>query len=554
MPRPRLVRRQALVQRIAAAINPLDFLLWLSEEIETRELDSVAVGAPIGIAANFLFLLARANLGSSNTGEDDVFGDGSDRGWLSYLIQVLVWTGFSMSVVNALFVYTRKRHYRLFEANIDQSPGTTSANRVRVQSSPSTNSSLRFINDLVHLDSAESRAHPDCTRDVWELAVWDPRPASLALLSFFSPLHVLIYLFELPLDPLEPRPSVAVFKCLVLQAGLSVAMRLMQSRNDQRLCDNAIIQKEVLHEYNAKFVQPRLHPIVRDMGTQVAMDYDAGALANDALAPAANVVAEEAIELGTPTTMIRRGFQTHPNVNYLKHVDPDYGSRASSSSLSSSASMSVLTGRLSGDSVAATPRHATAAPQQSARYTDMLTPGQNSVARLRQRMPVTATPGQPVSVSTSRDSGTDPRVELQTDSWPEPRASTGPVTHTPLASQRGARLSSIPSSATTNFGGSMSVYSHMSSPLKKTISMNDMGRTPQTLHDAAAFEQRDAAEHMQRRAHSPTKQLSRESNGVAEPRASLPAQDLSSPPVPVNPFARTRPSAQTRFERFPKRW
>ena len=40
---------------------------------------------------------------------------------------------------------------------------------------------LRIIADLISSESAESRAHPDPTRDVWELAVWDPLDASLAL-------------------------------------------------------------------------------------------------------------------------------------------------------------------------------------------------------------------------------------------------------------------------------------------------------------------------------------------------------------------------------------
>lgn len=83
---PRLVRRQPLMQRISAAINPWDFLLWLSEEIETRELDSQTVGTQVGLAANFLFLLARANLGPSNSADDDVFGDASSHGWFSYLV------------------------------------------------------------------------------------------------------------------------------------------------------------------------------------------------------------------------------------------------------------------------------------------------------------------------------------------------------------------------------------------------------------------------------------------------------------------------------------
>ncbi len=82
---PRLVRRTPLSERIWSAVNPLDFLLWLSEEIETRDLDSKAVGTQLGLACNFLFLVARANSGSPQH-VDDVFGEGPQRGWLSFLV------------------------------------------------------------------------------------------------------------------------------------------------------------------------------------------------------------------------------------------------------------------------------------------------------------------------------------------------------------------------------------------------------------------------------------------------------------------------------------
>jgi hypothetical protein len=82
---PRLVRRQPLRERVMAAINPMDFLLWLSEELETRDWDSASVGTQMGLAMNFVFLLARANSGSS-TPSDDIFSDESSSGWLSFLV------------------------------------------------------------------------------------------------------------------------------------------------------------------------------------------------------------------------------------------------------------------------------------------------------------------------------------------------------------------------------------------------------------------------------------------------------------------------------------
>lgn len=81
---PRLVRRKPLGERLMAMLNPMDFLLWLSEELETREWDSKLVGTQIGLALNFVFLLARANTGGKP--DDDIFRDEASSGWLSLLV------------------------------------------------------------------------------------------------------------------------------------------------------------------------------------------------------------------------------------------------------------------------------------------------------------------------------------------------------------------------------------------------------------------------------------------------------------------------------------
>lgn len=84
---PRLVRRRPLAERIAAYLNPLDFWLWLSEEFETREWDTKGVANPVGLALNFVLLIARANSGGSSSKDvDDVFGDTRGPGWLSWFV------------------------------------------------------------------------------------------------------------------------------------------------------------------------------------------------------------------------------------------------------------------------------------------------------------------------------------------------------------------------------------------------------------------------------------------------------------------------------------
>lgn len=86
---PRLVRRRPLAERIGSYLNPWDFLLWLSEEIEGNDWDQLEKdwGTAIGIALNAIFLIARANSQSSGSRAiDDVFGEESGVAWGSWLV------------------------------------------------------------------------------------------------------------------------------------------------------------------------------------------------------------------------------------------------------------------------------------------------------------------------------------------------------------------------------------------------------------------------------------------------------------------------------------
>ena len=101
---PRLVRRRPLAERIKSYLNPLDFLLWVSEEIDTHDWDQFekdwALSA--GIALNAVFLIARANSRpNASRITDDVFGDDGWVPWLScfvclqdapyHLLPALIW-------------------------------------------------------------------------------------------------------------------------------------------------------------------------------------------------------------------------------------------------------------------------------------------------------------------------------------------------------------------------------------------------------------------------------------------------------------------------------
>jgi hypothetical protein len=332
-----------------------------------------------------------------------------------------VWFLVILSFANAVYAITRTRKYRLFEASVETKLSTPSARRVKAQSSPATSSPLQYIADMVAPESAEARAHPDKNRDVWELSVWDPLPMSLQLMCLFGPGHVLVYLLFLPLAPLDPRPSVTVFNTMVMEATLSGLLLLLSSCFAQQAKDTAIISKEVMHEYDTKFVHPRLHPVVRDVGTQCSEDQPAES--------------QEFVQIGTPTTLIRRSFHTHPNPNYANLVD--------------------------------------SGQQESPHHTNVMRP----------------------------------------QMFTPPAAIRPPESYTPVASQRSSGLRQslpagyIPTSVSHNSfgsatadnstpGGNMGIHSHRNSPLKKTISLNDINNaepspSPRNSREMAAYEQRN---------------------------------------------------------------
>lgn len=395
-------------------------------------------------------------------------------------VNTIVWSLAALATMNAAYTLRRTRKYRLFEADVEKPYDTPSAQRVRVQSTPMSSSPLRILTDIMSNESAESRAHPDRSRDVWELSVWDPLPMSLQMFCLFSPGHVLVYWMFLPLATLDARPSVTIFNCLVLQAILSAQLLLLQSKYTQQNKDTAIIQKEVMHEYDTKFVHPRLYPSVRDACTQISQDETGNN--------------QEFAAIGTPTTLLRRGFKTNPNPNYTKYYDPD-GTPAPTRF---SAAQQPVTPGFFTPPVA---RHSEIFPSsikpRAAASIRQSTPGFSSA--------VTHTPQRSVSTSTSM-ANIQPQVSL-------PQQSSG---------------------------GYMGVFTHPSSPLKKAPSLGELQhRTPRNNSEMAQLEQYQAYRGRERSA-SPVKSA-RKSTGA------LPSATQQAP----NPYIRNRGQA---YERYPKMW
>lgn len=162
---------------------------------------------------------------------------------------------------------------------------------------------------MIASTTAESRAHPDAARDVWEISLWDPTPFCLRLFCLFSPGHIMVYCRFLPLAVLDPRPSVTVVTTMFLAILVSAQLLVFQKFFSQQAKDSSLIHKEVQNEYDIKYVHPMVNRPVRDVGTQMLSgNYSR---------------TQSEVMTYTPTTYVNRGFRTNPNPTYAPHYDPD---------------------------------------------------------------------------------------------------------------------------------------------------------------------------------------------------------------------------------------
>lgn len=322
---PRLVRKAPLAERIKSYLDPSDWALWISEELSSSDWEEFAASyaLSIGFGANVAYIVAQANTGASNSYDNDgVFREASGPGWLSWIANIVVLILSFSSFANAWLVYTKKRHYRLFEQPIETTPTTPSAKRVRVDSSPAGASPFGYFRNIAQRNTAAARAHPDATRDVWEIAVWDPNPLCLQLFCLFSPLHVVLYYLNLPVAPLDPRPSVRVVATIVIGLVLSLQLWLLRSSFTQQIKDNTIINRQVLHEYDSKYVHPSMQKQSRDVAIQTISkkrnrDSSVGVKGSP------RDLASEVLTYTPRTVINRKVFHTNPNPNYRSQYDPD---------------------------------------------------------------------------------------------------------------------------------------------------------------------------------------------------------------------------------------
>ncbi|KAI5808775.1 hypothetical protein DFH27DRAFT_509807 [Peziza echinospora] len=325
---PRIIRRKPLSSRILSWLNPIDYLA----DIYHYDWDGVSAttATPLAIGLNVFLLIARANGNaarprSSRYGYDEVLrtpgGVVASGSKLGYFLWIISWVLALLSIVNGLLCFSKKKRYRMFESNIEVELSTPSAKRVNLNSSPG-NLPSTILNSLTPQkprDTGSRNAPTDEGPEVWEISVWDPTPLSLGLFHHFSPVHCAIYFLMFPLassvsSTLSGTTSSAssstskitsYLTVFIIQTLLSLQLGKLISSFTQQAIDKALIQKEVFHEYDTKYVHPRTSTIKRDVGIQCSDDHF-----------------EAMVQVYTPTYN-RLGYTIRPNPSYSPYTVVD---------------------------------------------------------------------------------------------------------------------------------------------------------------------------------------------------------------------------------------
>ncbi|EIW60092.1 uncharacterized protein TRAVEDRAFT_63775 [Trametes versicolor FP-101664 SS1] len=284
-PGKRVVRKKSLYDRITSIPSQISF--EISQFPNNVPLPSPENSAwIIGGTMHFLHLCVRVSqirrVPDSDLGWEDMYREGEGEAWFDWTVP-MTFILVSASIVNALFLFTRMRVYYLnLAAEPVSSPHASFVKRPRTPHRASSDEpaprrslpaalaaflaaclsalwrglrvSVRF---LLNLSPPKARAPQPWEEDqrVQQLEVWTPGALEMALFGTYSPVHALLWM---------ALTSANWMMMFLIMFMVGVQTRALSRSYEAMLKDKAIIAAEVLHEYDQKFVYPRVNPIRKD--------------------------------------------------------------------------------------------------------------------------------------------------------------------------------------------------------------------------------------------------------------------------------------------------
>ncbi|KAF9818630.1 hypothetical protein IEO21_02610 [Rhodonia placenta] len=280
----RVVRKKGLVERISSIPSEIAFQISLFPHNVPLP-SSVTSAYLLGGFLHFLHLCVRvariSRVPDSDLGWEDMYREGEGDSWFDWTIPTATIL-FSAAVLNTLYLFTRTRIYQLTLASDPvSSPHAAYVSRPRVVRPQDDNEpprrriqlgslalsllshlgralmlSIRFLLNLSPPKAREQTIRGiNSTERIQQLEVWTPGELESTLFAIYSPVHALLW---------TAVTSANWMLICCIMGTVSVQMRAMTRAYETLLKDRAIIAAEVLHEYDEKFVYPRVMPVRKD--------------------------------------------------------------------------------------------------------------------------------------------------------------------------------------------------------------------------------------------------------------------------------------------------
>ncbi|KAI0281402.1 hypothetical protein BGY98DRAFT_913434 [Russula aff. rugulosa BPL654] len=263
----RAVRKKGLYERITALPSRIAFEISIFP-------NNVPLPAPktsaclIGGTLHFIHFCVRVSqirsIPESDVGWEDMYREDNNVAWFDWTVPMTCLLIIAASL-NTLFLFTHTKLYHLF-----LQPDPVASPHARFVSVPTNPPALasrmrthawslflafwRFLLGITPSSSPPGSSTYGGTR-VQELEVWTPSEGELVLFCVYSPVHAVLWMLW--------NAGNWIMMAAVM-VGVSFQVRALTTTYEALLKDRTIIAAEVLHEYDEKYVSPRMHPVKRD--------------------------------------------------------------------------------------------------------------------------------------------------------------------------------------------------------------------------------------------------------------------------------------------------
>ncbi|KAI0093526.1 hypothetical protein BDY19DRAFT_861168, partial [Irpex rosettiformis] len=282
----RVVRKRGLIQKIISV--PSEIAFAFSQFPNNLPLPqptklAVIIGASMHILHFSIRISQISKVPVSDLGWEDMYQE-DESSWFDWTLPVSILL-ILISVGNAFRLFTRTRMYYLtLAADPVSSPHAKFISRENTPQkevedpSPSSSSSssraalavtiikhlwhaftisLHFLLNMTPPKDRQTTRVGNTDR-VQQLQVWTPGELEMVLFSIYSPVHALLWI---------AFTSANWIIMTAIMGAVSMHIRALIQSFEALQKDRAIISAEVFHEYDEKFVIPRVNPIRKDAAT-----------------------------------------------------------------------------------------------------------------------------------------------------------------------------------------------------------------------------------------------------------------------------------------------